>query len=105
MAATKETRQAHLRLETRQAHVKLETRQAQLKLLKKMRYHPGSKFGSFVRLMEVILWIGNMPAIQGTRQADERQETRQAHLRLGTRQAHSNQNSKGDVIPPMQPIW
>ena len=86
MAAITETRQAHLKLETRQAHVRLETRQAQLNLLKEMRYHPGSKFGRLLRLMEVMLWIRNMPAMQGTRQAHERLETRQAqgwkHVRL-----------------------
>ncbi len=89
MAAITETCQAHLKLETRQAHVRLETREAQLKLLKEMRYHPGSKIGSLLRLMEVMLWIRNMPAIQGTHQAHKKAanasgsglETRQAHIK------------------------
>jgi hypothetical protein len=93
LAAAQDTCQAHLRLETCQAHIRLETRQAQLetrqaqgKMVKEKWYHHGSKSGSLLRLREVILWPGNVAAIQGALQADIMLETRQAqgckHVRL-----------------------
>ena len=56
----------------------LETRQAQVKTVKEMWYHHGSKPGSHQGLREVMLWPGNVAAIQGELQADIQLETRQA---------------------------
>ena len=84
LAAAQDTCQAHLRLETCQTQ--LETCQAQVKTVKEKWYHHGSKSGSLLRLREVILWPGNVAAIQGALQADIMLETRQAqgckHVRL-----------------------
>ena len=75
---------AHIRLETCQAQ--LEMCQAQVKMVKEKWYHHGSKSGSLLRLREVILWPGNIAAIQGALQADIMLETHQAqgckHVRL-----------------------
>ena len=64
----------------------LETRQAQVKTVKEMWYHHASKPGSHLGLREVMLWPGNVAAIQGELQADIQLETRQAqgwkHVRL-----------------------
>jgi hypothetical protein len=68
--------QAHIRLETCQAQ--LEMHQAQVKTVKEKWYHHGSKSGSLLRLREVILWPGNVAAIQGALLADIMLETRQA---------------------------